>query len=72
MNRSLRIAIAEDEPLMRNYLQETLTLLGHQVVAASLPGGYYSPRVADTAREAGLQVLFTSEPTTAVPTFFRK
>ncbi len=32
MNRSIRIAIAEDEPLMRNYLDETLTLLGYRVL----------------------------------------
>jgi len=41
-------------------------LLGHAVVAASVPGGYYSRRVALAAREAGLQVLFTSEPATGV------
>ena len=38
MNRSLRIAIAEDEALMRNYLQETLTLLGYQVLAPAANG----------------------------------
>ena len=32
MNRALRIAIAEDEPFMLKYLDETLTLLGHQVL----------------------------------------
>lgn len=32
MNRSLSIAVAEDEPLMQQYLSETLALLGHQVV----------------------------------------
>jgi peptidoglycan/xylan/chitin deacetylase (PgdA/CDA1 family) len=40
-------------------------LLGHEVRTASLPGGYYSPAVARSARDAGLQVIFTSEPTTA-------
>jgi peptidoglycan/xylan/chitin deacetylase (PgdA/CDA1 family) len=39
-------------------------LLGHAVIAASVPGGYYSRGVARAARDAGLQVLFTSEPTT--------
>lgn len=38
MNRSLRIAVAEDEPLMRTYLQETLTMLGHQVVLLAKTG----------------------------------
>jgi two-component system, response regulator PdtaR len=32
MNRSLRIGVAEDELLMQKYLEETLTLLGHQVL----------------------------------------
>lgn len=38
MSRCLRIAIAEDEPLMREYLQETLSLLGHEVVAVAETG----------------------------------
>jgi AmiR/NasT family two-component response regulator len=38
MNRSKRIAIAEDEPLMRNYLEETLTLLGYEVLAPARNG----------------------------------
>ena len=41
-------------------------LLGHEVVVASLPGGYYSRMVARAARDAGLRVLFTSEPTTVI------
>jgi len=32
MNRGLRIGVAEDEPLMQKYLEETLTLLGYQVL----------------------------------------
>jgi response regulator NasT len=38
MNHCTRIVIAEDEPLMRNYLVETLTLLGYQVLAAAGTG----------------------------------
>jgi response regulator NasT len=38
MTRSLRIAIAEDEPLMQKYLGETLTLMGHQVVCVAGTG----------------------------------
>jgi AmiR/NasT family two-component response regulator len=38
MNRSLRIAVAEDEPVMRKYLEETLTLLGHQIVVLAETG----------------------------------
>ncbi len=39
-------------------------LLGHAVTVASVPGGYYSRPVADAARDAGVQTLFTSEPLT--------
>jgi peptidoglycan/xylan/chitin deacetylase (PgdA/CDA1 family) len=38
-------------------------LLGHEVTVASVPGGYYSQLVAETACDAGLRLLFTSEPT---------
>jgi peptidoglycan/xylan/chitin deacetylase (PgdA/CDA1 family) len=40
-------------------------LLGHEVLTASVPGGYYSRRVARSARDAGLRLIFTSEPITA-------
>jgi two-component system, response regulator PdtaR len=38
VNRVLRIAIAEDEPVMVKYLVETLTLLGHRVVCQARTG----------------------------------
>ena len=41
-------------------------LLGRAVTVASVPGGYFSPTVANAAAAAGLRVLFTSEPTTRV------
>jgi len=41
-------------------------LLGQDVTVGSVPGGYYTPRVAAAAAEAGLRVLFTSEPETRV------
>jgi peptidoglycan/xylan/chitin deacetylase (PgdA/CDA1 family) len=41
-------------------------ILGEQVDTASVPGGYYSDRIAETAAAAGIRVLFNSEPTTAV------
>jgi peptidoglycan/xylan/chitin deacetylase (PgdA/CDA1 family) len=37
-------------------------LLGEEIQTASLPGGYYSTRVARAAAEAGIVALFTSEP----------
>src|SRR5262249_17222467 len=39
-------------------------VLGHAAPVASLPGGYFSSTVAETAAEAGIKVLFTSEPVT--------
>jgi peptidoglycan/xylan/chitin deacetylase (PgdA/CDA1 family) len=41
-------------------------ILGEQVDTASVPGGYYSRRVVETAAASGIRVLFTSEPTTKV------
>lgn len=37
-------------------------ILGCAVETASIPGGYYSTEVAQTAADAGYRVLFTSEP----------
>ena len=41
-------------------------ILGHSVTVASLPGGYFSSDVAWAAAEAGIRVLFTSEPVTQI------
>jgi two-component system, response regulator PdtaR len=38
MSLPLRVAVADDELFMRNYLQKTLSLMGHEVVAAA-PNG---------------------------------
>jgi response regulator NasT len=38
MTERLQIAIADDEPEMRDYLQETLGVLGHQVVSIAETG----------------------------------
>lgn len=40
-------------------------ILGHAVPLASVPGGYYSKAVAHSACEAGMQLLFNSEPVTS-------
>ena len=37
-------------------------LLGAEIRSASVPGGYYTKRVALAAAEAGIAALFTSEP----------
>ena len=41
-------------------------IIGTKIRVASVPGGYYSREVARQAAEAGIEVLFTSEPTTKV------
>lgn len=54
---------------MREWRDSRVTLadvVGADVVVASVPGGYFSRRVALAAREAGLRFLFTSEPDTRV------
>ena len=40
-------------------------IIGEQVRVASVPGGFYSRRVAAAAAAAGLGILFTSEPKSA-------
>ncbi len=40
-------------------------ILGEQVKVASVPDGYFSRKVGKTAAAAGIEVLFTSEPTMA-------
>lgn len=41
-------------------------ITGEQVDIGSVPGGYFSLRVARAAREAGLSTLFTSEPGSSI------
>ncbi|MCS6288609.1 MAG: polysaccharide deacetylase family protein [Nitrospira sp.] len=38
-------------------------ILGEEVTTASIPGGYYSQEVAEAASSAGIDAIFTSEPT---------
>jgi response regulator NasT len=38
MTRTIRIAVADDEPRMRDYYQDILPLLGHQVICAAHTG----------------------------------
>ena len=55
--------IAAEWTRSREVLEE---LIGQRVDVASVPGGYYSPIVARAASEAGIRVLFTSEPITRI------
>jgi peptidoglycan/xylan/chitin deacetylase (PgdA/CDA1 family) len=52
----------------RGSTERLAAIVGHRVTVASVPGGYYARRVAEAAAEAGIETLFTSEPTTAVHT----
>jgi peptidoglycan/xylan/chitin deacetylase (PgdA/CDA1 family) len=66
VSHPIRMSSCSDTELAREWVESTETLsnmLGTEVVTASLPGGYYDPRVAVAAAAAGLRVLFTSEPT---------
>jgi peptidoglycan/xylan/chitin deacetylase (PgdA/CDA1 family) len=47
----------------RDVLSEAL---GEDVVVASVPGGFYTERVARAAARAGVRILFNSEPTTSL------
>jgi len=64
-----RFSAGSREEMVREWAESRALLadiLGEDVTVASVPGGYFSPAVAETAREAGLRVLFTSEPETRV------
>jgi peptidoglycan/xylan/chitin deacetylase (PgdA/CDA1 family) len=64
-----RISHLSDEELSREWTESVRALeevLGDKVDTASVPGGFYSTRVADRARAAGVRVLFNSEPSAHV------
>lgn len=50
----------------RDSLAALADVTGTAVSSASVPGGFFSRRVAEAAAAAGIRVLFTSEPTTEV------
>lgn len=57
------IEMVDEWEWSRRTLQD---ILGTDVTSASIPGGYFSRRVAQAARTAGLTMLFTSEPETRI------
>lgn len=62
----LRMARCDRSTLVREWSRSTdflSDLLGERVITASVPGGHYARSVAEAAAEAGLETLFTSEPT---------
>jgi peptidoglycan/xylan/chitin deacetylase (PgdA/CDA1 family) len=58
-----RVQMIEEWTASRRALED---LLGHPVDVASLPGGYLSAAVEQSADAARLRVLFTSEPTARI------
>jgi peptidoglycan/xylan/chitin deacetylase (PgdA/CDA1 family) len=61
-----RMAACSVEQLRREWTESVSVLsdlLGESVTVASVPGGYYSTAVGETAAETGIRFLFTSEPT---------
>ena len=61
-------ALSRDE-ILREWQQSITVLaeiLGHPILVGSVPGGFYTTRVGETAAKAGLKALFTSAPTTRI------
>lgn len=61
-----RMSACTDEQLFDEWHRSCAllaTIVGGPVVVASVPGGYYSMRVALAAERAGIRQLYTSEPT---------
>jgi peptidoglycan/xylan/chitin deacetylase (PgdA/CDA1 family) len=66
-----RMSRCTDGQLVAEWSQSLYALseiLGETVTAASIPGGYFSRRVAEAAERTGIRQLFTSEPTTRIST----
>jgi hypothetical protein len=66
-----RMALCSEQQLNDEWQRSVQVLsgiLGQQVTVASVPGGFYSRKVAETAAKAGIKVLFNSEPVTAAQT----
>jgi peptidoglycan/xylan/chitin deacetylase (PgdA/CDA1 family) len=64
--RMAALTRAEMDGEWRESLTRLSGVLGDVVKVASVPGGYYSREVAESAAAAGVEVLFTSEPKAGV------
>ena len=58
MSCSLRIVIADDEADLRDYLHETLSVLGHEVVGVAATGR----ELVEQARTTQPDLVITSQP----------
>jgi peptidoglycan/xylan/chitin deacetylase (PgdA/CDA1 family) len=61
--RMAALSRAEMDEEWRRSLGILSSILRVDVKLASVPGGYYSPQVGKSAEAAGIEALFTSEPT---------
>ena len=64
-----RMAYCTEEEMRREWRTSTEKLAditGGAGTVASVPGGYFSRQVAETAAECGIRILFNSEPVTKV------
>lgn len=64
-----RFAACSWDEMLREWSESRKVLqdiLGAEVTSASVPGGYFSARVACAAHAAGFTTLFTSEPQTRI------
>lgn len=64
-----RMARLSWEQMLREWrasIERLSDVLGQAVRVASVPGGHFSRQVAEAAAQAGIECLFTSEPTTRV------
>ena len=62
MSRALRIAVADDEPDMRDYFQTILPCFGHEVVAVAEDG-------RDLLEKCRERTRTSSSPTSRCPTW---
>lgn len=64
-----RMAALDDDRLHAEWRESAATIadtLGLRTTTASVPGGFYSPRVTAAAAAEGITVLFNSEPSTRI------
>lgn len=72
VSHPLRLGALEPARILREWRESRDRLeqeLGAPVHVGSVPGGLFRPRVARAAAAAGLQVLFTSDPTVRIRWF---
>jgi peptidoglycan/xylan/chitin deacetylase (PgdA/CDA1 family) len=67
MTHPARMGACSEQQLADEWKRSTdllSNIIGEPVVTASVPGGFYTKKVATTAAATGIRILFTSAPTT--------